>query len=170
MVEQASSGDLSAALTVQGDPVELSPGLDLAAYRIAQEGLTNALRHSGARHATVTLRWSPTHLDVEVEDDGRGVPAEPTNGGHGLVGIRERVALYGGTVRLEPATGGGTRLAATLPLEGPRMTRIVICDDQGMVRAGFKSLLESEPDLEVVGEASNGQEAVDIVTLARSPT
>ncbi len=117
LVEQASSGDLTAALTVQGDPVELSPGLDLAAYRIAQEGLTNALRHSGARHATVTLRWSPTHLDVEVEDDGRGVPAGPTNGGHGLVGIRERVALYGGTVRLEPATGGGTRLAATLPLK-----------------------------------------------------
>ncbi len=117
LVEQASSGDLSAALTVQGDPVELSPGLDLAAYRIAQEGLTNALRHSGARHATVTLRWSPTHLDVEVEDDGRGVPAEPTNGGHGLVGIRERVALYGGTVRLEPKPGGGSRLAATLPLK-----------------------------------------------------
>ena len=119
LVEQASTADLAATLRVEGNPVELSPGLDLAAYRIAQEGLTNALRHSGARHATVTLRWSPTRLDVEVEDDGRGVAAAAPGGGHGLVGIRERVALYGGTVRLEPAPGGGTRLAATLPLKGP---------------------------------------------------
>jgi signal transduction histidine kinase len=120
LIEQAGTGDMSATLRVEGDPVELSPGLDLAAYRIAQEGLTNALRHSGARHATVTLRWSPTRLDVEVEDDGRGLRDGPSDdGGHGLVGIRERVALYGGTVRLEPAPGGGTRLAATLPLKGP---------------------------------------------------
>lgn len=118
LVDQASTGDLVATLHVEGDPVELSPGLDLAAYRIAQEGLTNALRHSGARHVDVTLRWSPTRLDVEVADDGRGV-AESSSGGHGLVGIRERVALYGGTVRLEPVTGGGTRLSATLPLKGP---------------------------------------------------
>ena len=116
LVAQAGGGDMSAELRVEGEPVELSPGLDLAAYRIAQEGLTNAIRHSGARHATVTLRWSPTRLDVDVEDDGRGVPAEPTNGGHGLVGIRERVSLYGGTVRLGPRPGGGSRLAATLPL------------------------------------------------------
>jgi signal transduction histidine kinase len=117
LVDQASTGDLAATLTVEGNPVDLSPGLDLAAYRIAQEGLTNALRHSGARHATVTLRWSPTRLDVEVEDDGRGLRGDPANSGHGLVGIRERVALYGGTVRLEAAPSGGTRLSATLPLK-----------------------------------------------------
>ena len=119
LVDQIGSGDMSATLRVEGDPVELSPGLDLAAYRIAQEGLTNALRHSGARRATVTLRWSPARLDVEVEDDGRGLAASSTDGGHGLVGIRERVALYGGTVRLEPSANGGTRLAASLPLRGP---------------------------------------------------
>ena len=119
LVEQVGSGDMQATLRVEGDPVELSPGLDLAAYRIAQEGLTNALRHSGARHATVTLRWSPSRLDVEVEDDGRGVTGKVPNAGHGLVGIRERVALYGGTVRLEPTASGGTRLAASLPLKGP---------------------------------------------------
>jgi signal transduction histidine kinase len=120
LVEQAGSGDMKAELRVEGEPVELSPGLDLdlAAYRIAQEGLTNALRHPAARHATVVLRWSPTRLDVEVEDDGRGLPAEHANGGHGLVGVRERVTLYGGTVRLEPTPGGGTRLAASLPLKG----------------------------------------------------
>jgi signal transduction histidine kinase len=119
LVEQVGSGDMSATLRVEGEPVELSPGLDLAAYRIAQEGLTNALRHSAATHATVTLRWSPARLDVEVEDDGRGLPNPPTDGGHGLVGIRERVALYGGTVRLDHSATGGTRLAASLPLKGP---------------------------------------------------
>ncbi len=116
LVEQAGAGEMAAELRVEGEPVELSPGLDLAAYRIAQEGLTNALRHSGARHATVTLRWTPARLDVEVDDDGRGLPAVSTDGGHGLVGVRERVALYGGTVRLEPLPDGGTRLAASLPL------------------------------------------------------
>jgi signal transduction histidine kinase len=119
LVDQAGSGDLQVSLRVEGDPVELSPGLDLAAYRIAQEGLTNALRHSGARHASVVLRWSPSRLDVEVEDDGHGLPqgSSPNGtGGHGLVGVRERVALYGGTVVLESTRGGGTRLAASLPL------------------------------------------------------
>ncbi len=119
LVEQAGSGDLDVSLHVEGDPVELSPGLDLAAYRIAQEGLTNALRHSGARHVDVTLRWTPSRLDITVEDDGRGLPAHASGSGHGLVGIRERVALYGGYVRLEPGARSGTRLAACLPLKGP---------------------------------------------------
>jgi signal transduction histidine kinase len=65
------------------------------------------------------LRWTPARLDIEVADDGRGLSDPPSSGGHGLVGIRERVALYGGTVRLEPAPGGGTRLVAHLPLKGP---------------------------------------------------
>jgi signal transduction histidine kinase len=119
LVEQATTGDLTATLHVEGEPVELSPGLDRAAYRIAQEGLTNALRHSGAQHVRVSLRWTPARLDIEVADDGRGLSDPPSSGGHGLVGIRERVALYGGTVRLEPAPGGGTRLVAHLPLKGP---------------------------------------------------
>jgi signal transduction histidine kinase len=66
----------------------------------------------------VTLRWSPSALEVDVVDDGHGVPDETPNAGHGLVGVRERVALYGGTVRLEPNPSGGTRLAATFPLKG----------------------------------------------------
>jgi signal transduction histidine kinase len=119
LVDQAGSGEMAVTLRVEGEPIELSPGLDLAAYRIAQEGLTNALRHSGARHACVALRWSPSRLEVEVVDDGHGIPDGPSphgTGGHGLVGVRERVALYGGTIRLEPGRGGGTRLAASLPL------------------------------------------------------
>jgi signal transduction histidine kinase len=120
LVQAVGSGDMSVDLVVEGDPVDLSPGVDLAAYRIAQEGLTNALRHAGARHADVRVRYRPDRLDVSVQDDGCGLEASAGPGhvpGHGLLGIRERVALYGGTVHLEPVPTGGTRLAASLPLK-----------------------------------------------------
>ena len=119
LVRQVGSGEMQVDLRVEGDPVPLSPGVDLAAYRIAQEGLTNALRH--AERAPRRTCWSATHpaqLDVEVVDNGRGLRrTTSTNGGHGLVGIRERVALYGGTVDLEPSSTGGVRLAVSLPLK-----------------------------------------------------
>jgi signal transduction histidine kinase len=121
LVRKVGSGDMEVHLTVEGDPVELSPGVDLAAYRIAQEGLTNALRHSGATRADVLVRYAPDRLDVSVQDNGRGLAANghpPGHApGHGLVGIRERVALYGGTLDLVPASSGGVRLAASLPLK-----------------------------------------------------
>jgi signal transduction histidine kinase len=126
LVRQVGSGDMQVDLRVEGDPVPLSPGVDLAAYRIAQEGLTNALRHAHATRALVLVRYAPGQLDVEVEDNGRGLarghssngrPATATGGGHGLVGIRERVALYGGTVELGPSSTGGVRLAVSLPLK-----------------------------------------------------
>jgi signal transduction histidine kinase len=117
LVRKVGAGDLAVRLEVEGDPVPLSPGLDLAAYRIAQEGITNAVRHSGATEARVLVRYGPQRLDVEVVDNGHGLDGEP-GGGHGLVGIRERVALYGGTVSLEPSSTGGVRLAASLPLGG----------------------------------------------------
>jgi signal transduction histidine kinase len=120
LVAQADRGQLTARLDVQGEPYDLPPGLDLAAYRIAQEGLTNALRHSGATEATVLVRYAPTHLDVEVVDNGTGLAAPEPDGtqepGHGLIGIRERVALYGGMVELVPLPDGGVRLAARLPV------------------------------------------------------
>src|SRR6478735_518087 len=108
LVRQVDSAEMQVDLRIEGDPVPLSPGVDLAAYRIAQEGLTNALRHADATEAHVLVRYAPTHLDVEVVDNGRGLRrTTSTNGGHGLVGIRERVALYGGTVDLEPSSTGG---------------------------------------------------------------
>ena len=118
LVASVSSGDLSVRMLVEGERVDLPPGVDLAAYRIAQEGLTNAVRHSGATEATVLLRYQPTRLDIEVLDNGQGLR---TNGhaGHGLVGIRERVALYDGTVDVGSSPTGGFRLAATLPLKEP---------------------------------------------------
>jgi signal transduction histidine kinase len=122
LVRQVASGELEVGLRTEGDPVPLSPGLDLAAYRIVQEGLTNALRHAHASRADVLVRYAPGCLDIVVEDDGRGLGSGAPDGavretGHGLVGIRERVALYGGTVELVPAPSGGVRLAVSLPLK-----------------------------------------------------
>jgi signal transduction histidine kinase len=125
LVRQVDSAEMAVHLSIEGDPVPLSPGVDLAAYRIAQEGLTNALRHAHATRADVLVRYAPGRLDVEVEDNGRGLARTSSSnggagGGHGLVGIRERVALYGGTVDLVPSSNGGVRLAVTLPLKETR--------------------------------------------------
>ena len=117
LVGQSRTAAVPVTLEVEGSPVALPAGLDLTAYRIVQEGLTNALRHADARHVDVRVGWTPQELRLEVVDDGRGLPQE-TAGGHGLVGIRERASLYGGAVELGPATGGGTRLAARLPIGG----------------------------------------------------
>lgn len=115
LIEQVRSAGLDVRLAVEGDRRELPPGADLAAYRIVQEGLTNVLRHAGARHAWVTLSYDEEALVVVVEDDGRG-PGGATPGGHGLVGVRERVALYGGHVETGTREGrSGFRLSARLP-------------------------------------------------------
>ena len=120
LVDSVGAGGPRIRLTVEGDPVPLPPGVDLAAYRIAQEGLTNALRHSGADEVVLTVRHRPESVDVEVLDNGRGVDPARTSGGHGLVGVRERVMLYGGSVELTSAPTGGARLAARLPLSEAR--------------------------------------------------
>ncbi len=105
-------------LVREGAPGPLPPGVDLAAYRIAQEGLTNALRHSGATEVTVAVRHQPDGLHVEVCDNGRGLQ-RTENPGHGLVGVRERVALYGGTVDVSNGPDSGVKLTATLPTGRP---------------------------------------------------
>jgi signal transduction histidine kinase len=103
---------------IEGTPCELPAGLDLSAYRIVQEALTNVVRHAGPATARVAVRYSPGQVAFEVVDDGRGPGAED-RGGHGLAGMRERAALYGGTLEAGPVPGGGFRVAATLPVEGP---------------------------------------------------
>jgi signal transduction histidine kinase len=97
--------------------VPLPPGLDLGAYRIVQEGLTNALKHAGPARAEVVLRYAPDALDIEVRDDGRGIAwSNGASAGHGLIGMRERVALYDGTLDTGPRAGGGFEVRAHLPL------------------------------------------------------
>ncbi len=117
LVRQVGTGGPLVELDVRGDPYELPAGVDLAAYRIVQEGLTNALRHAAARTIRVSLHYLPTRLEVSVDDDGHGLPGRgDTGGGHGLVGVRERAALYGGTVELTTSPMGGVRLTACLPV------------------------------------------------------
>jgi signal transduction histidine kinase len=116
LVASVGSGGPHIDVVERGRPVPLSPGVDLAAYRIAQEGLTNALRHAEASRITITVDYREQELAIEVRDDGRGPTAHHGAPGHGLVGIRERVTLYGGTVELEEVRPHGSRLAATLPL------------------------------------------------------
>jgi signal transduction histidine kinase len=115
LVEQTQRAGLAVSLDVEGDPVSLPGGVDLCVYRIVQEGLTNALKHAGPAHAQVRLRYGRGALDVEVTDDGPGA----TNGdgaGHGLIGMRERVALYGGRIETGPRPEGGFAVRAHLPL------------------------------------------------------
>jgi len=107
-------------VAVEGDPVALPPGIDLSAYRVVQEGLTNALKHAGAARAGVCVRYVPDGVEIEVTDDGRG-PVANGDPGHGLIGMRERISLYGGELEAGPAPGGGFRLRARLPVgaDGP---------------------------------------------------
>jgi signal transduction histidine kinase len=93
--------------------------VELSAYRIVQEGLTNSLKHARAGRASVTLRYGAEELEVEVADDGRG-PARSDGLGHGLVGVRERVKIYGGEMSAGPGTDGGFVLNARLPVGGGR--------------------------------------------------
>ncbi len=96
-------------------PLDLPAGVDLTAYRIVQEALTNVLKHAGPTRATVKVIDADGALRIEVRDDGRGVNGRSPGSGHGLIGMRERVAVYGGTLSAGPASGGGFRVTAVLP-------------------------------------------------------
>ena len=117
LLDRARDAGLEVELRTEGDPQPLPPGLDLAAYRIVQEGLTNAVKHAGPAHTRVLLRYAPDRLDIEVRDNGVGPTALPADPGHGLVGMRERVALYGGALDVGAAEGGGFAVRARLPLD-----------------------------------------------------
>jgi signal transduction histidine kinase len=116
LVDEVRAAGLGVRLQVCGEPAELPPALDLSAYRIVQEGLTNTLKHGNARHADVEVRYDPGQLVIEVRDDGRG-PGPSDGLGHGLVGIGERVKIYGGDMSAGAAETGGFVLRAQLPLD-----------------------------------------------------
>ena len=117
LVAEVGRAGLPVSLNVDGNPVALPPGIDLSAYRIVQEGLTNTLKHAHATRADVTVRFLPGELQIEVRDDGSGDAARD-GVGHGLVGVRERVKLYGGEMSAERSTGSGFVLRTRLPLDG----------------------------------------------------
>jgi signal transduction histidine kinase len=116
LLEQLRDSGLPVALKVEGEPVHLPAGIDLSAYRIVQEALTNVVKHAEATSAEVAVRYEPHALEIAIADDGRGEVATANGAGHGLIGMRERVALYGGTLDAGVRAGGGYRVSARLPL------------------------------------------------------
>jgi signal transduction histidine kinase len=119
LLRETRSAGLPVELHVDGDPFPLPVAIDLSAYRIVQEGLTNALKHAQAGRADVRIRYAADELRIQVSDDGVGTAGAGSDGrGHGLVGVQERVKLYGGEMSAATANGGGFRLTTTLPLTG----------------------------------------------------
>ncbi len=127
MLDQVREAGISVDLRVEGSPARLAPGVDLAAYRIVQEALTNTVRHSGADKAAVTLRYEPGYVTVSVTDTGHGPPPRrpgpqgtgstltSRSRGFGLAGMAERVASCGGSLTVGPGQAGGFAVTAQAP-------------------------------------------------------
>jgi signal transduction histidine kinase len=122
LIARTRDAGVQTTLTVDGPSVQLPSAIDLSAYRIIQEALTNVIRHSGAEHAEVRLSYRAAKLELTVLDDGNGTSAEQSSangsgGGHGLIGMRERVALFGGRLETGPRSDGpGYRVYASIPI------------------------------------------------------
>ena len=118
LLQPIRADGLTAELRVEGNSRPLPPGVDLSAYRILQEALTNVIKHARATRVDCTIRYDDGALRLDVVDDGETQPGNgrPPGRGHGLIGMRERVALFGGTLDAGPVPGNGYRVAAVLPL------------------------------------------------------
>ena len=117
LLERTRGAGVGIDLTVEGEPRPLSQSVDLSAYRIVQEALTNVVKHAGRAHTTVTLGYRPDALELTIADSGNGSPRPPGDG-HGLIGMRERAALFGGTLSAGPRAGHGFEVHASLPYDG----------------------------------------------------
>ncbi len=164
LVERAQSSGLPTNLTVRGDVRPLPPDVDQAAYRVVQEALTNASRHAVDATASVEITYGRGSLTVRVEDDGAGSRQAPVPG-YGLIGMRERVTALGG--RLERGARCDSRVLGVRRAAGHRavtraVIRVVLVDDQPLIRSGIRALLDAEDDISVVAEAANGREAVEL--------
>jgi signal transduction histidine kinase len=115
LVEHTREAGLPVDLRIEGNPVQLPPGVDLTAYRLVQEALTNTMKHARASSAEVVVRYGDDDVELTISDDGIG-SVDGVSGGHGLVGMRERVSVYGGELEAGPRAGGGFRLRARLPV------------------------------------------------------
>ncbi len=118
LVGTVREAGLPVELAVEGEPRDLPPGIDLSAYRVVQEALTNALKYAGPARAWVTVRWRERELELEIANDGRSATSVGDGGGHGLAGMSERVSLYGGSIETGVRRGGGFVVTAHLPFEG----------------------------------------------------
>ena len=175
-----SSTAIPADVTVTGNVIALHPEIEVALLRIAQEALANVARHAGATRAGLTLSFIGDVVTLDVRDDGVGfaVPEPDAAGssGFGLSGMRQRVARVAGSLAIESEPGGGTALSARVPAIAAGSSvasdvmspiRLMIVDDHPVVRDGLRGMLAGDPDLDVVGEASDGAEALALVESLR---
>ena len=116
LATRARAAGLPVELRIEGEPQPLPAGLELVAFRVVQEALTNAIKHAGPARAVVRVAFTPAELAIDVSDNGRGPTRDGGAGGHGLVGMRERLILYGGELETGRARGGGFRVRARIPL------------------------------------------------------
>lgn len=125
LAEHMRVAGLPVDVTIEGTPGPVPIGVDLTAYRVIQEALTNTIKHAGPSTANVHVQYLPSELHVKVSDDGHGMAAalDGRRPGHGLLGMRERVALYGGTLAVGPRRGGGFEVRAKIPYEHGAVTR-----------------------------------------------
>lgn len=122
LIGRARSAGLTVNLKVQGRPRKVAPDVDVVAFRVVQEALTNAIKHAGPVYAQVMVKYGEQALELEISDSGKagaGPPIPGGGGGHGLTGMHERIALYGGRLLAGPVTGGGFRVQASIPFEAP---------------------------------------------------
>jgi signal transduction histidine kinase len=115
LIAQVREAGLSVAVRREGDPMTLPPAVDLSAYRIVQEALTNVLKHAGPARAEVVVGYRPDGLHLRVSDEG-GTATQASEGGQGLIGMRERAALFGGELSAGPVPGGGFAVECRLPV------------------------------------------------------
>jgi signal transduction histidine kinase len=119
LLTQLRATGLEVVLSVEGDPRPLPPALDLSAYRVVQEALTNTLKHAHATHADIVLSYRADELEVEIHDDGASIANGGAGTGSGLIGMRERVNLFGGSLAAGPDPAGGFTVSARLPFLEP---------------------------------------------------
>jgi signal transduction histidine kinase len=117
LVDRARGNGQNVQLSIDGTPVELPSSLDLSAFRIVQEALTNATKHAPGAPVSIALCWQPSSLRIEVHDRGPGARGMPSPDAHGLVGMRERVRIHGGDLQAGNGADGGFTIRALLPIE-----------------------------------------------------
>ena len=160
LIASTAKAGLATTVVTDGEPRTLPPEVDLAAYRIVQESLTNVIKHAGPAQATVRLSYGKDALHIDVTDNGRGGLASPAAGGsgHGLIGMRERAVSVGGTLETGRGPGGGYRVSAMLPLDGT----------EPPAGAGPASEAEPESDSEPGSDSESGSESASAAHPASS--
>ncbi len=160
---------LPVAVTTAGDLGGLPAGLGVSAYRIVQEALTNVITHAGTVTTHVRVARTSRDLELDVRNDPPAADhhVAPSDGGRGLLGMRERVAAYRGTIHAGPLPTGGFAVTAHIPSRDRHGVTIsvVIADDQALVRSGLAMILRTDADILVAGEAADGAHAVELVRV-----